>query len=295
MTEKKLLYFLAAADCENISQAAEQLYIAQPSLSKIISGMEEELGYPLFERIGKRIVLNENGRIFYRYAKEIVIGYENARSALSERNRRPVRTLCVGVCVSSQLMPRLLRQFQETQMAQNEQIQMKASYPLDFARDNIDLMIDADAQVKKEPGKFYLLSENIVLALPKGHPLESRSSVSLADTLEYPYVLPDENTRMGSILARFFRERDLQYPVRSIVTNNSYVQCEFVAQGLGISLIPEKSWINAGNRREIVLRAPKDAPMRRNIFFQYHPGKYQSEIMTRFGEFLKAYYKSMQG
>ena len=53
MTEKKLRYFIMVAECENISQAAGKLYIAQSALSKIIGGMEEELGYFLFDRIGK--------------------------------------------------------------------------------------------------------------------------------------------------------------------------------------------------------------------------------------------------
>lgn len=83
------------------------------------------------------------------------------------------------------------------------------------------------------------------------------------------------------------------YPANATVTNNSYVQCELVAKGLGISFVPEKSWVYARNRNEIILRDMDDVVLRRNIFFQYHSNKYQNELMKKFGEFLKIYYKTI--
>ena len=64
ITEKKLQYFIEVCKTENISLAARNLFIAQPALSKTIQELEEELHYPLFDRQGKHIILNENGRIF---------------------------------------------------------------------------------------------------------------------------------------------------------------------------------------------------------------------------------------
>lgn len=293
MTEKKLRYFIMAAECENISKAADRLYIAQPALSKVISGMEEELGYSLFDRIGKRIVLNQNGTIFYQYAREIVNHYENMRASLAELNHKQVRSLCVGVGAASQLLPSLLQQFQKTNIDEKGQIQIKASYPLDFMRDNIDLMIGSDLQKKEEAGKEYLLSEQILLALPKGHPLGKKKKIYLEDTLEYDYVLPSGNTCLGRILNQFFEESTFHYPENATYTNNSYVQCELAGQGLGISFMPEKSWVYARKLEQIILRPLEDVTLQRNIFFQYHPNKYRNEMMKRFGGFLKLYFKEL--
>lgn len=60
ITEKKLQYFIEVCKTENISSAARNLFIAQPALSKTIQELEEELHYPLFDRQGKHIILNEN-------------------------------------------------------------------------------------------------------------------------------------------------------------------------------------------------------------------------------------------
>lgn len=116
-------------------------------------GLEEESGYYLFDRIGKQILLNENVKIFYRYAKYIVSEYENMRTSLSELNHKKVYGLYVGVCASSQLLPALLQQFRR-RMNENEQIQVKASYPLDFIKDNMDLMIDSDSEKGNREGIF---------------------------------------------------------------------------------------------------------------------------------------------
>ena len=57
----QLKYFLEAAKTENLSKAARDLHISQPSLSKAIQKLEEELGTPLFQRSGRHLRLNQNG------------------------------------------------------------------------------------------------------------------------------------------------------------------------------------------------------------------------------------------
>ena len=63
MTFKKLQFFRKAAEYENISKAAKELFVAQPALSKAIKDWEEELGFPLFDRSGKKIFLNQQKRL----------------------------------------------------------------------------------------------------------------------------------------------------------------------------------------------------------------------------------------
>ncbi len=64
----QLKYFQVAAQLEHMTRAAERLSIAQPSLSQSIAKLEEELGVPLFDRQGRRIQLNQFGRVFLKLA-----------------------------------------------------------------------------------------------------------------------------------------------------------------------------------------------------------------------------------
>ena len=72
MDTKLLEYFIHVAACENISQAAIDLYISQPSLSAAIRRLEKELGKPLFDRVGKRLRLNEQGKRFCRLPDKLL-------------------------------------------------------------------------------------------------------------------------------------------------------------------------------------------------------------------------------
>ena len=64
MNELQIQYFFAVADCGGYTQAAQDLFVSQPAISKQIAALEEELGVTLFER-GKQTRLTESGRLFY--------------------------------------------------------------------------------------------------------------------------------------------------------------------------------------------------------------------------------------
>ena len=72
MTLNQLRYFQAVARLQNFRAAAEQLYISQPSLSRSIDSLEDELGVVLFERAGRGIALTGSGRLFLEYANRIL-------------------------------------------------------------------------------------------------------------------------------------------------------------------------------------------------------------------------------
>ena len=73
MNLQQLEYFRVVATLEHITKAANVLHIAQPALSKIIKTLERELGLQLFDRVGKNIVLNENGKILLKYARQVEV------------------------------------------------------------------------------------------------------------------------------------------------------------------------------------------------------------------------------
>ena len=69
--DRSIDYVIAVAECRSISQAAEMLYISQPSLSRYLSNLENELGVNLFVRTLNGTELTEAGKIYLEYAKEI--------------------------------------------------------------------------------------------------------------------------------------------------------------------------------------------------------------------------------
>lgn len=81
MDVRQLTYFLAVVETMNFGRAAEQLHIAQPSLSQAIGTLERELGVPLFHRVGRGIVLSDAGAQLIEPARQVVRDLEAARAA----------------------------------------------------------------------------------------------------------------------------------------------------------------------------------------------------------------------
>ncbi len=81
MDVRQLTYFLAVVETMNFGRAAEQLYIAQPSLSQAIGTLERELGVPLFHRVGRGIVLSDAGAQLIEPARQVVRDLEAAHAA----------------------------------------------------------------------------------------------------------------------------------------------------------------------------------------------------------------------
>ena len=86
--EKDIDYVIAVAECGSISKAAELLYISQPSLSRYLSNLENELGMALFVRTINGTELTEAGNIYVEYAKEI----RRLRSTMNDKHRELKRT-----------------------------------------------------------------------------------------------------------------------------------------------------------------------------------------------------------
>ena len=260
ITEKKLQYFIEVCKTENISSAARNLFIAQPALSKTIQELEEELHYPLFDRQGKHIILNENGRIFQTYAKQILANYDGARAALASNNQTDDKHISFGVSVCSQLLSDILGGFYEKRPDAN--ITVHTGYPLDCMQDHLDLVLDAypqlttpssDQEPLQKPAGDILMSEEICIAYSASHPFAREESIPRSILYHYPCMLPSSESRMGDLLDDLWQRYILRPLQSSSDVNNSYVQCELVSQGRYFTLVPQKSWRPAYTANILIL------------------------------------------
>lgn len=122
MELQQLTYFKAAAEFENLSRAAEELYISQPALSKVIRRLEADLGTELFDRQGKTVRLNDTGRIALAYTNEILQSVENMRDSLYEQR------LCSNHLLVISNLPNLIRYVIPCCLQENEGLKISGRY-----------------------------------------------------------------------------------------------------------------------------------------------------------------------
>ena len=84
MDTRHITYFMAVFDHLHFTKAAEQLGISQPTLSQQIRLLEAEVGMPLFDRIGKKVVATEAGSLLYQYGMKMLQAERDAKNAMKE-------------------------------------------------------------------------------------------------------------------------------------------------------------------------------------------------------------------
>jgi DNA-binding transcriptional LysR family regulator len=243
MELRHLRYFVAVADEQSFTRAAERLHISQPPLSRQIQDLEEELGTPLFERGSRPLKLTEAGRFFYGHATRLLEQAAQAARA-TRRVARMERRLVIGFVGSTMYgaMPRLVRLFRaerpQTELSLVEMSTLDQLEALKAGRIDVGfgrLRLD-DPGVKRE----VLREERLVVAIPIEHALAiPEQPIILAalaneDILVYPKT--PRPSYADQVLA-LFRDQGLEpgavHEVQEIQT-----ALGLVAAGMGICVVP---------------------------------------------------------
>lgn len=209
MELQQLLYFKTAAECENISQAAQKLYISQPALTKVIQRLETDLGVQLFDRTGRAIKLNGAGRTALSYAAAILEDIEQMRMAVRASSReKDLRVLTNLPNIMRYLFPTYELEPRRTGM-QSEYVEtthFKTSVLLDKA---CDILITNVPLADDRISNTYLLQDHLLLYVPAHHPLHEKRHVRLDELANLNFLWPNDTLNTASVryIQRILTER----------------------------------------------------------------------------------------
>lgn len=283
MEWNQLQKFLVVAREENISRAAELLDTSQPSLSQTIKRLEEELGYELFEREGKRIRLNESGRIMMQTVMQMDELMNNTRLRLEELNGRHHPEVAIHIGTASTLLPQLLLYLRE----RNPQIHYQIhQWKPEHAESEDDIQILA-GEIGSYLEDEVLLIEEIQLALPRSHALVGKEQIYLSDLLQEEFISLNERWELGREIMREAHKR-LFSPKMTMFVDNPNMMRELLRAHLGIAFVPATSWHDFAGE-EIVIRPVEDFSLKRVIYLRTkarkHLTKEQKECIGGIREF----------
>jgi len=184
MDIKQLRYFIEVAKYENVSKAAERLFISQQALSKSIKNLEEELGVNLFDREKNSIKLNHYGKTALLYAikmQELIASFEDA--LLQEKS---INTFVVGSSSLTSirfLFPAVSKAFPEYMISSKaiEESQIKKQ----LLTNQIDVAVSFRKMNDPKIESFVFLHERLMIAAPKNSPLAKLKSIKLSDLTSY--------------------------------------------------------------------------------------------------------------
>lgn len=242
MTLQQLWYFKRLAEEGALIRTAKKIMITPPSLSASIARLESELGYLLFTRTNREMMLNENGIIFYRHVCDIFSSLEVAKSEMLANDM--TQSSCITVyAVETWILEQVTKDYNlmhPSARASCVGFSYKEAHGIiDARKDRIDFVI---AHPFFLPGEewysMYLITENPPLLLvPRTHPLAAHESVDLAEVKDAPFIIVGKDHVFRSYFDSLFALAGFTPHIISecaFGTRNS-----MIASGYGISLTTE--------------------------------------------------------
>jgi len=241
MEMHQLRYAVAVARSGNFSRAAEQCHVSQPSLSQQILKLEEELGERLFDRTKRETKITPHGEAFLRRAVRILEEVDAATREAHDAKELISGVIAIGVIptIAPYLLPDVMAAFAKDYpgveiVVQEETtgrlLKLLKGYEIDLAL--ISPPFDNEGLETR-----HLLDEELLLALPKEHPLVAKKSVSSADLEGEKMILMKEGHCLGDQVLSFCNRRELRPKVSFRSAQLETIQ-SLIAAGMGISLIP---------------------------------------------------------
>ena len=236
MELRTLRYFLAAAEEENITRAADILHVTQPTLSRKIMDLEKELGATLMLRGKNGLTLTDDGIFFRQRAEEIVELADRLEQAFVERNADISGLITIGAseAVGSRLFAKLIKQFSDqyplVQFHLYNEMADNIKDRLDKGLVDVGLLLEPVDTVKYD---FVRLSQKETwgILMRDDHPLAKREAIALDEIVEYPLILPLRERVRREILNWLKRdEKDLTIPLSYTLLSNAALMVE---AGLG--------------------------------------------------------------
>lgn len=197
MELRVLRYFLAVIQEENISRAAQFLGITQPTLSRQLHELEEELGTPLFVRGSRHISLTEQGALFSQRARQIVDLADKAQAEMIGQENGIAGTITIGLpdggigCSLAQTIVEFQKEqplvrFKLLRLNHTDRVEQLELGLLDF------MVTAAPADLDNTSIIPIMEQETILAVFPKENPLSRKLYVTAEDCKKYPLIYPEE-------------------------------------------------------------------------------------------------------
>lgn len=248
MTLKQYRAFISVASHRSFSDAAEQTGISQPTLSRLIKQLEDELEVELLDRYHRPLQLTEVGEFYYRKLDTLIHELDTL-TTLTHKMGKPSPTLTIG------FVPTILYGFLPDIIAlvkeHNPDLQINLKDISSYEQINalklgeIDVGLGRFSMEDKQTQQILLRKENYVAALPINHKLANKSKLHLTELAEETLILYNRtylpkkyDNEVTEPLLHIFNESDLT-PYKTTQVRELQIALGLVAATEGVTLVPE--------------------------------------------------------
>lgn len=273
--------FKVAAEEENLTKASKALGCSQAYLSQVVKQIETEIGAPLFDRVGRKVVLNQYGKRLLRAATICENAMDNVRkeiTALSEV-RQSIRL--VARCPMGDL-PSVIKGFRE----QDPSVDVTTITPGDDKITNgYDLELLATHSEIEEDNVVCLGNDPYVLIASADSFIAAKPSIALRELRDVGFVVSPLSTEQTRMQASLFKSAGFSPKIRCY-SSSYWTLLNLVEQNVGVCIGCEKSWL-VGSDLKVKAIPFSDVDISRKLYLRWPKGSYLTDAALSFISYLE--------
>lgn len=289
VTFRQLQIFSTVIRMKSFTKAADELFLAQPTISLQMKKLGEAIGLPLFESSGKEIRPTDAGQDLYAACRELFRTFENLETQLADRKGIRRGKLRLGVVTTAKyIAPELLaafgQQFPGIEFAMTVSNRDEIIQRIQNGEDDLYVMGQVpDNEVDVEAIPFAL--NPLTVMVPRGHPLtRQKKPVPLHAVAETPFLIREPGSGTRHAYLRLFEEQGLRPRITMELSSNEAIK-HAVASSLGISILSIHSLALEGTSGPIEVLETEQFPILRKWFLVYPQNRQLSLTAGKFLDF----------
>ncbi|MBP3039490.1 LysR family transcriptional regulator [Bacillaceae bacterium Marseille-Q3522] len=249
MELRQLRYFIEVAEREHVSEASEQLHVAQSAVSRQIANLEDELGVELFAREGRNVKLTPIGKLFLTHIKTALKSIDYAKEQIDEYLNPEKGVIKIGfpTSLASHLLPMVISAFKNKQPNVAFHLRQGAYHFLIDAVKNREIDLAFLGPVPMDDpliNGLILFTENISALLPINHPLAGKRSLRLKDLKNDTFVLFPQGYVLQKIVVDACKQEGFTPNISSEGEDLDAIK-GLVSAEMGVTLLPESTFQDA--------------------------------------------------
>ena len=288
ITLRQLRVFEAVARHLSYTRASQELHLSQPAVSMQVRQLEEAVGIPLFEKLGKRTELTEAGREVYNYSRTINRSLAELEEVM--QSLKGVSSGRLNIAVASTVnyfAPRLLAVFHQRYPGISPRLDVTNRETLVRLLESnaVDLALMGLPPTEVEVDSEAFMDNPLVVIAPPGHPLAGAPRIPLAWLADETFVMREPGSGTRQAMERFFKEQGVAIRHGMQMTRNEAVK-QAVRSGLGLSVVSLHTIeleLETGRLRVLDVEG---FPLARQWHLVYRRGKRLSPAARAFRDFV---------
>ena len=288
VTFRQLSVFTSVARHLSFTQAAKELHLSQPAVSMQVKQMEEQVGLPLFEQMGKQTYLTGVGIEMFHYSRAIGQLLTEAEEVINEIKGAHRGRITISVAsTANNFVPTLLGTFHESfpDITVSLDVTNRETLLEQLEQNEVDLVVmgQPPKEMDLEAGAF--MENPLVVIAPPDHPLAGEKNIPMSRMEDEIFLTRERGSGTRGAIERFFEQHDVRLSTGMEIASNEAIK-QSVQAGLGLGLLSKHTLDMELALNKLAILDVEDFPIVRHWYVMHRKGKRLSPVAQAFKQFL---------